>query len=191
MMREVRRGRRAVLAVTVTVGIVMTSLTAAVVATRLLGPDRYRSYVDEQLQLVISYPTSWHAKSATDLLPGLEDPRPLVSIATFEPAGASRKCGIYPLDSLQQVGDHDALVIVYERRNYPVGSFRSRPRTIARRHGRTNDTSASCPGAPLLHSFVEFEQDRRGIQLYIGTGPRLSASEERRLWKVVNGLRFT
>lgn len=174
---------------------------AAISATNGVGVSAgsaHRRYASERYGFSVPVPAGWH-RSRRRLVPGLLDPREILSLGTFGMrVGGGGNCGREPSAAIEAMKPGDALVTIQEvgvsgglrrhlRRVFPprpahfhLGDPGGAPWLGTRR------TSGSLRYAKLL-----FSENARAFEALVYVDGRHQPVANRDVERIVDGLRFT
>jgi hypothetical protein len=138
-------------------------------------------------------PSGWRLAPRTQT-PRLDDPREIVTAATFAPGPALERCNHRPVAAIAAMGRTDALVTVQERgAAAPVADFPARPAHFAAAESPgIARTVQECLGGPLPArvSRQEFRDGTRAFHVLVALGPDASPATEAEALGVLDRLRF-
>jgi hypothetical protein len=195
-----RYGRRAQLrrAAASISAVAVLGLVSLVVAAGIAGDDpetardEWSAFKVSRYALEGELPTGWHLATRS-LTPDLNDPREVLTAATFPLTAGESPCRNLPITAIAAMRPTDALVTVQERgRNVSLAGFPPRPEqfTATSSPGLTN-VIERCMASPLAAnvSWQSFSAEGRAFHALVVVGPAVTETAAQQAFAILDRLR--
>jgi hypothetical protein len=141
----------------------------------------------------VELPPGWQRATAS-LTPNLDDPREILSVATFPLRYRETDCGHVPTSALDGLGPSDAFVTLQERGLDPNSTwpdFPSRPAHFGPQLGGSNADASECaPGARFINNWFGLTDGGRHFHVLVAFGPKAPATVQRQAWQILDSLKI-
>ena len=148
----------------------------------------YITYRSEAHRYEVTYPPEWHVVGER-LTPNLDDPREILTLATYEPPAGGNRCEHHPVAALEALGRTDALVSIFERR--PPWSESGYPPRASVDVKLDSGTGRFCVvDERRLDAWLSFRDSDRAFYLLVAVGPEASTQTRQDVKAILDNLTF-
>jgi hypothetical protein len=140
--------------------------------------------------LTVDLARGWQATPAS-LTPHLDDPREVLSVATFPLRYRPTDCAHVAGSALEDLGPADAFITLQERGTDAGSSwadFPPRPGHFGPHLGGASEASACVPSARFVDHWFGFTDGGRHFHVEVAFGPEASAATRNQAWAVLDSL---
>ncbi|MDQ3952098.1 MAG: hypothetical protein M3279_03885 [Actinomycetota bacterium] len=151
--------------------------------------DGWTTYHDPEERYTVRYPSDWH-RAAEALQPHVEDPREILSVASYEPRPDDTRCAFG--HALEDLGPTDAFVSVSESAGDLTSRFMiTRPTAFAYDQGYQPTFSECLETPPAFEErFIPFRDGDRFFYAYVAVGEAASNETRDDALATLNSLSF-
>ena len=152
-------------------------------------PQGVTEYVNHHYAYRVNLPAGW-SRAHTSLTPSLDDPREILTVATFPLRLHRGSCAQFP-GALTDVRPRDVLVTVQERAGKPTPEFVRRPQHFTAGMGFRSEASACVrPPARFSNRLINFRDGPRFFHALVAIGKSASSQTRREAFEILDSLRF-
>ena len=162
-------------------------------ASAATDPD-WTTYEIPEAAVAVAYPASW-TRSIDPLLPGLVDPKELVSLSTFPARPGGESCVHLPENAIEDMGPTDALVVIQERLGGPedgtvaAGDYPRRPAQFGPGIGYPSE-AVDCldQRKAFFDRYIPFSDSGRRFYAYVALGAENPTEVSGQAWTILDRL---
>lgn len=169
---------------------------SATVETDVATTDsiEWTSYEISEAGVTISYPPGW-MRSTETLMPGLADPRELVSLGTFDPPPGGENCAHMPENAIEKMKPADSVIVIEERvgdtedGSGTLADYPERPEHFGPGDGYRSE-AVDCLDEPkaFFDRFIPFRDSGRRFYAYIALGSDVPPAVREEAWTILDRL---
>jgi hypothetical protein len=169
-------------------GSIGAAIAIAVAAILVLGGGAAaESERVEGRGVAVELPAGWQSAERS-LTPALDDPRELLSVATFKPRYRRTNCEAFAGSGQRGVGTRGAFVTLQERAPRAGEPNRPFPPRPAHFGSRTGKAGYDCSGARARSQWIPFSDGGRNFYALVVTGRAASAERRREAYRILDSL---
>ncbi len=154
----------------------------------------WTSYEIPGTGVTISFPPGW-IRSTETLMPGLADPRELVSLGTFDPPPGGENCAHMPENAIEKMTPADSVIVIEERVGDPedgsgtLADYPERPEHFGPDDGYRSE-AVDCLDEPkaFFDRFIPFRDSGRRFYAYIALGSDVPPAVREEAWTILDRL---